>query len=129
MTTEEKLKMVMKSRYGSVNAFAISNDIPQSTIASIFARGINKSSITSVISICKALGISVDALVSGEIEFTDSAKTTQTDLRQLLPMITFDLDNRDLTLNGTPLSSDEKETLIDSVTFGIELIEKGRKRK
>lgn len=67
MTIEEELKAFIRSRYGSVRAFSASSSIPYSTIATIFKRGVNQSSITSLMSICKVLGISVDQLAEGRI--------------------------------------------------------------
>lgn len=67
MTTEEKLKNLIKERYHSVREFAIDIDMPYSTLDSIFKRGIANSSIANVVKICKALHISTDALADGEI--------------------------------------------------------------
>ena len=67
MTIEERLKELILKRYHSVREFTIENDIPYTTVHSIFKRGIGNSSVTNVIKICKALGISADALADGEI--------------------------------------------------------------
>ena len=47
--------------------FSIVINMPYSTIDNIFKRGINKANITNIISICKALNISVDKLTQGEL--------------------------------------------------------------
>lgn len=67
MTTEEKLKKYILSRYHSIREFTIESEIPYTTMSSIFNRGIDNSSIKNVVKICKALNISVDALADGEI--------------------------------------------------------------
>lgn len=67
MTTEELLKSYILEHYKSVRDFCISNDFPYSTVDSIFKRGLLKSSVSLVISICDRLGIDIDALVDGKI--------------------------------------------------------------
>ena len=67
MGVEEDLKKIIIDRYGSVNKFATVCDVPYSTIATIFVRGINKANISSVIAICKELKISADELANGKI--------------------------------------------------------------
>lgn len=67
MTTEEMLKNIIKERYGSVREFTTIIDMPYTTLDSIFKRGIGNSSVANVTKICKALHISTDALIDGEI--------------------------------------------------------------
>lgn len=68
MTREEKLKLLILSRYKSIREFTIAIDIPYTTIDSIFRRGIDNSSVSNIKKICDALNISVDALADGEIK-------------------------------------------------------------
>lgn len=65
---ENQLKELIKAEYGDVKAFSIVVGIPNSTIHSMFVRGILKSSISNVIQISRTLGISVDALIEGRVE-------------------------------------------------------------
>ena len=67
MGVEDDLKKIIIDRYGSVNKFATVCDVPYSTIATIFVRGINKANISTVIAICKELKISADELANGKI--------------------------------------------------------------
>ena len=67
MTIEEQLREMMIKKSGSVNKFAQEVEIPQSTIFSIFQRGVGKANINSIITICKALNISTDELAEGRI--------------------------------------------------------------
>jgi len=67
MGVENELKEIIIDRYGSVNKFATVCDVPYSTIATIFVRGINKANISTVIAICKELKISADELANGKI--------------------------------------------------------------
>ena len=71
MNIETKLKEYILERYNSVREFTIKHDIPYTTVVSIFNRGINNSSVSNVIKICKALHISADALADGEIKPRD----------------------------------------------------------
>lgn len=68
MIIEQKLKELILERYQSVREFTIQHDIPYTTLDSIFRRGVGNSSVNNVIKICKALGISADALAEGKIE-------------------------------------------------------------
>ena len=58
MTIEEKLKELILNRYHSIREFTIQHDIPYTTMVSIFKRGVDNSSLTNIIKICKALNIS-----------------------------------------------------------------------
>lgn len=65
---EERLKEYIISKHGTVKAFSIKAGIPNSTISTIFHRGILNSTVGRVILIANALDISVDGLVEGRIE-------------------------------------------------------------
>ena len=67
MTIEEKLKNYILSKHNSVREFTIQADIPYTTLASVFNRGIGNSSVNTVIKICRALNISADELADGNI--------------------------------------------------------------
>ena len=67
MNTEELLKNLIIEKAGSVNKFAQEIGIAQSTLVSVFSRGVNKSNINTIIKICQALEISADALIDGRI--------------------------------------------------------------
>lgn len=68
MTIEEKLKDFILTKYKSIREFTQSIDMAYSTCATILSRGVENSSVTNIIKICKALGISADALADGRIE-------------------------------------------------------------
>lgn len=67
MTIEEKLKELILSRYKSIRAFTQSINIPYTTIDTMFKRGIGGTSVTTIIKICYALDIDIDALSYNEI--------------------------------------------------------------
>ena len=124
MTTEEKLKDLILSRYKSIREFTMMIDIPYTTIDSIFRRGVDNSSVSNVIKICKALRISADALADGKIvpvamkQLPVETAEDPTDIDDILAdtkarLIHFE----DLTLDGQPVND---ETVI-AITQGIEI--------
>jgi len=73
MPLEQELKSFILQRYKSIRAFSEETGIPYSTIDSIFKRGIENSSVSTILKICRTLGIDADALGDGRIEM----KTTE----------------------------------------------------
>jgi len=90
-TIEDKLKGLILNRYKSIRQFSLETNIPNSTIETIFKRGLTNASISNVIRICDTLNISVDMLAQGEIapspavkpEFTTEETTLIFSLRLL----------------------------------------------
>ena len=132
MTIEEKLKDFILRRYPSIREFTSEIDIPYTTVDSIFRRGINNSSVSNVIKICKALRISADALADGEIvpiktrkprPINDriEVKEVLADAKDLLSYSGF------ITLDGDPIGMSEIESIFDAMDVGVE-IAKRKKR-
>lgn len=67
MSTEQKLKEFIMSRYSSMREFSIALGMPYSTIDSIFKRGLENASVANIIKICNHLSISADELAEGRI--------------------------------------------------------------
>ena len=67
MTIEERLRDMIIDHSGTVKAFADEINVPYGTLDSILRRGIQTAKITNIISICKKLDISADALADGKI--------------------------------------------------------------
>lgn len=67
MTTEDRLRKYILSKYKSLWEFSQKIDMPYSTINTIMKRGIDNSSVNNIIRICQALNISTDDLVNGKI--------------------------------------------------------------
>ena len=67
MTIEEKLKDYILKKYKSIREFTIAIDLPYSTLATIFKRGIANANVNNIIKICQALNISADELAAGKI--------------------------------------------------------------
>ena len=111
---EEKLKNLIIEKYGSVRQFAFKINIPYTTVDSILKRGIDNSNVGNVIKICKALNISVDALLDNKEVMTtndiikdnnliDNKSINELDQYKIL----FDKDNR--------LTPEQKDFFIDMI--------------
>ena len=128
MTTEKKVKDLILKRYHSIREFSIATDIPYTTLDSILKRGIGNSSVTNVIKICKALGISVDALADGKIVPISRQTIIQTKTAELVAIekILSNAINQlthsgDLTLGGDPIDKKGVESIIDAMELGVEM--------
>ena len=64
---EMRLKELIITRYGNLNRFCESIDMPWTTLDSILKRGVEKANIANVIKIAKALGIDTESLADGII--------------------------------------------------------------
>jgi hypothetical protein len=131
MTTEEKVKDLILRRYHSIREFSIATDIPYTTLDSILKRGVGNSSVTNVIKICKALGISVDALADGEIVSVAKRPGKPLDPTAPIEIETILADTKErlthsgeLTLDGNPISKNGVESIIDVMEAGIEMAKK-----
>ena len=132
MTIEDKLKELILKRYHSVREFTISIDMPYTTMDSIFRRGIGNSSVSNVIKICKALGISADGLADGEI--VPVKKHTATFLNDMIEVKDILDDTKDIlthsgfiTLDGDPLNKSDIESIIDAMDVGVEIAKRKKK--
>lgn len=129
MTIEERLKDLILSKYHSVREFSLTIDMPNSTLESIFKRGIGNSSVTNIIKICKELGISVDALADGEIVFLKKRPSNSSDSKTDIEVIVEDLKHilntrGGLTVAGKPITVGGVDSLIDAMDIGVEMAKK-----
>lgn len=82
MTIEDELRQLIVAKYGTLTNFGNKIGMSQSTLSTIFKRGIQKTSITRIFKICDELEISSDALAEGRIipkEIFDSKEYTEYD--------------------------------------------------
>jgi len=133
MTTEEKLKEYILTRYNSIREFAQIAEVSNSTLDSILKRGVNNSNLTNIKKICKTLGISVDELAEGritpivptkvdyhlvneniDIEVSDFLRDTKSHL---------ELYKR-FTLNGKPIDKESLSTIIKAIEIGEDIAKK-----
>ena len=130
MTIEDKLKNHILKRYKSIRQFSQAIDMPYSTIDGILKRGILNSGVNNVISVCNALDISADELISGRIVAAKSRihfNTVLTDLDDAVKYFRMNLDEcKNITIGGVPLSEEDAVRILDSVELTIELIRRTR---
>ena len=130
MTIEEKLQELILTRYNSLREFTIYIDMPYTTIHSIFRRGIDNSSLSNVIKICKALNISADALANGDIVFIKAKKENDRkigerfDITEIIEDTKDLLTHRNVTIDGEPISEKGIESIIDAMEIGARMAKK-----
>lgn len=64
MDREAKILAELIDKRGSRRAFAEEIGIPPTTLQSMLTRGVGRASVTNVIKVCKALGITTEELVA-----------------------------------------------------------------
>lgn len=134
MTIEERLKDLILSKFVSMREFSAIAEIPQSSLATILSRGISNSSVNNVLKICKALGISADALGNGEIkprEIPAEPPTDPIEVREILNDAKLQLSRhaQHLTINGKPVDIELTESISDALDIGYEMAKKKAKAK
>lgn len=134
MTIEAQLKNLILSRYRSIREFTIAIDMPYTTIDSIFRRGIGNSSVTNVIKLCKALGISADELADGKIvpmsEKAAEYKGGSREVRDFLERFKMELAHIDnLTLEGNPIDEDTIEAIAQGIDVSYETVKRYNKNR
>ena len=134
MIVEEKVKNLILGRFKSLREFSIEYDIPYTTLKSMLVRGIGNSSVTNVIKICRALGISADALADGEILPVQERPRTTKKLNDFIEVKEIIDDTKDLlthsgfiTLDGKPIGKNGIESIIDAMDVGVEMAKKKTK--
>ena len=134
MSIENKLKDLILNRYHSIREFTIAIDMPYTTMDSIFRRGIGNSSVSNVIKICKALGISADALADGKIEPVASKrlyfepKEDPIDISDIFSDAKVKLSHyEDLTFNGEPVTAETVEAISQGIDVSLELAKRHNK--
>lgn len=134
MTKEEKLKDYILTRYHSLREFTIAVDMPYSTVSSVLKRGVDKSSIGNVVKICRALGISADALADGEIvpmiTRIESTVDDTTEINDILSDTKEILNRRsNLTIDGEPIERENIAPILDAMDVGIELVKRKKNQQ
>ncbi len=121
MTTEDKLKQLILSKYKSVREFTQIYEIPYSTMATIFKKGIKQTSITTMIKVCQALGISTDELIAGRITYVGK-QPEPTRIEDYIVQLQHQLQNTEnLTLNDKPVDESQINSLVKSLEVIIEI--------
>lgn len=123
MTIEEKLKDLILTKYRSIREFTQIIDMPYSTFSTIINRGLENSSVTNVIKICKALGISADALADGKIvHVSNKIQEDKIDIDHVISDVKGKVLNYDnLLLRGKPIDPIGRLLLTDYLDVILEL--------
>lgn len=131
MTTEEKLKDLILTKYRSIREFTQIIDMPYSTFSTIMVRGIENSNVTSVIKICKALGISADALADGKIHYvTDKSCNEPLDIDFVLHDIRHELlTNENLVFRNKTIEQNDRRLIVNYLDVIIDLVIKQMETK
>ncbi len=130
MTTEEKLRAFILSKYKSVLEFTQAIDMPYGTIQSIFKRGIQNSSVTNIIKICQALGISTDDLAQGNIVPASKTIPEPSKIEDILENTKRELISTPLlSMNGEPASDNDIKIILDGIDAALQIAVKNQKRR
>lgn len=125
MNTEDRLKNLILERYGSVREFTISINMPYSTFNTILTRGIQNATVSNIIRICEALGISADALAKGEIVRVSQVSPTlkrSHDVSEILRNTRELLSNYEgLMFNGKPADAESINSILEAMEIGMEM--------
>lgn len=114
---DEKIKNLILHEYGSINEFSKRYKIPQSTVFTVFKRGLNSSNLSTVSTIAHALDISIDGIARGKIEPTK--RYAFTDLEQLRDEIN---KNPFISLGTRRLTKNELFLLTELLTACINVL-------
>ena len=128
MTTEEKLKSFILTQYRSLREFTQEIGMPYSTMTTLLKRGVDNSSVTNVIKICQALGISTDDLAEGNIVPINRTMPEAKKIENILNATKQELLNAEkLTFDNEPATEDEVNDIILLIDMAMEL--QRRKRR
>lgn len=122
MTIEEKLKNYILSKYRSVREFTMEFDIPYSTVAMLFKRGMANSSIQTIIRICQALEISADELAEGKIVPIVANEPKSTSIENIVAYAQQRLLScKNLTINNNPATEDAVNRIVNALDVILEI--------
>lgn len=123
MTIEDELKQYIIMNFGSITKFCKEINMSQSTLSTIFKRGIQRTSIKKIFAICDGLGISADALAEGRIITKEEYNKTDMELSQALRFLDYSYY---LGIDKQRLNPDELDFLQNNMELLIEMLRKKR---
>lgn len=122
MTVEEKLKKLILEQYRTMDSFCKAIQLPNSTLTGILKNGIGHASLSSIRKICQALGLRSDKLAEGQI-IADASGEKETDLGLVHIQLNGIID-QPISIDGRPLTDQERQTIKDSIEIAIEIIKR-----
>lgn len=129
MTIEERLRGLIVSRYPTVKDFAAEAGIKYTTLLAVLQRGIENSGASSLIKICDALGITLDGLAAGRIEYRDKKKNNETTFRAHQNALFLALLDGGVDLDGMKITQEEALLVDDCLTAAVEILRRRRDRE
>ena len=103
---EKDLKRLIESRYNSVRAFALENDIPYTTMRSILERGVMNAKAETIFKICDILGINPESFAEKTTDWQ-----TSIDLSNLRENV--------VLFDGKPLSDDDVNKIAQIIELSL----------
>lgn len=129
MTTEEKLKAHILTRYNSLLEFSKIAGISNSTLDSMLTNGIHRSKVSNVLKICRTLKISADELALGNIVSIESYKKKDRilEVNDIMQDVKNQLVNLEgLTLDGETIDEECIKSLVHAIEVGVEIAKKNK---
>ena len=120
MTIEERLKNHINSKYESVNDFCIRSGIPNSTLQTVFTRGITNTSSKTIFRVCDALGLDPQSLYAGEIRSTKRSPRSDDAPEDVIEYIAR-MENKTLTYKGEELTSYQKRMIVFGSRIAVKM--------
>ena len=121
MTIEERLKNHINNKFSSVLEFCETSGIPNSTLQTVFKRGITNTSSKTIFRICDALALDVNALYAGEIKSSKPEKKSPTDPVDVIEYVA-KMEKLPLTYKGEELTDEQKEKIALGARVTIEIV-------
>ncbi len=110
---EEKIKEMIISRYGSVSRFSEKINLPYTTVDTILRRGLLKSNVLNVLTICKELDINIDTLNEDN---TNDNINAPIECKQITPK-KFEYEVKELLDKTDNISDQEKSLFLQTLEF------------
>ena len=123
VSTEDKLKELILTKYDSIKAFSDTIGLPNSTVVSILNRGVLNAKVENIITICNALNISADALAEGKIVVETKSQEVTDILAQVKQQL---LNNEGLMFNGKPADQESITSILNAMEIGMEIAKRKR---
>ena len=129
MPIEERLRRLIMSRFPTVKDFAAEAEIPYTTLLSVFKRGIDNTGITNIQKLCKTLGITMEGLCEGRIEYTRPEQSKETTFRAHQNALFLALLDGGVDLDGMKITQEEALLVDDCLTATVEILRRRRERE
>lgn len=119
---EERLKNYILTKFESVTQFCNSSGIASSTMFTVFKRGINNTSTSTILRICRALQIDSQALYDGEIKPATLSKIDQEEDNMIdINQIIYEIETSKITCRGKELTDQQKRMIAYATKIAVQM--------